>query len=643
MTTELQLSRSVGAIIAAFAENPFLASRDLRQLLALDPVSFREAVLSLLVGESFTQGHQYALTLLLSEGLVLDRLCDPRAMNRKEAGRLVRRIDSLNPTLIVSMASALLRGHAFRGISSSTAAIRQVLELLDHSAGVQRVTLLLTQLLQHSDERIRAKATLLLGKINQNLKWAEERMNDTDPRVRASAIEAMWCLDSPEARRTFDSALQDSHGRVAANAAFGLYCLGDLSAPIHLIQMLASTEPMRRASAIWVMGQTGDSRFVSHLSPYAMDPDPIVRRNAFLALSTIRLRVKRLTEEHPLEVVVTKVETLNRVRRLEIAIFNSDCHPVTKISPLNFVVRDGGRIRHRLKVGERQQPECTNVAFAAPEVANIQQLAPALNRAFQMFLHYKRKSDAWSALRYFAADTDKPGTQSRDANPPYQAAGQTTDFQEFRKYMPKSDAPMATRHSTADYGELGTLPRDAMSPGSGPVPSSFAPPERTLDPGPRRLEFALNANALLAVSDSAGTVAFAAENLHDAIASLIGSLAFSQGARYIFLVAPDSTVLNSASCLAQKANDARIEISALLIGVNRHDAIGGLCRETGGVSIAVASQEELPEASRRIAARLASFYKIEYEAPDDTESQLSVQVLSEDGCGKDELGAQRDI
>ncbi len=109
----------------------------------------------------------------------------------------------------------------------------------------------------------------------------------------------------------------------------------------------------------------------------------------------------------------------------------------------------------------------------------------------------------------------------------------------------------------------------------------------------------------------------------------------------MFLIVTESSGLQEVSRLTQKAKDARIEISALLIGTNMHRSIGELCRETGGVAMLVASEAELSGAGHRLAARLTSFYKIDYatggDAVDGSASPLSVQVHSEDGYGKDEF------
>lgn len=325
------------------------------------------------------------------------------------------------------------------------------------------------------------------------------------------------------------------------------------------------------------------------------------------------------------------------MRHLEIAVLNADGQPVVKTLPLNFVVRDAGKIQHCLTLKEGHQPEFRSVAFAVPVATSFQQpLDSAITSAFQKFLRFKRESDDWSALRYSAADSDESRTPEQDAVTP----GQTGAFSIFGQRMEEPDVSSTIRSSTTESNDPLHLTQDGEPSASDPIPLSQNALDRTLNPEPRHLSFLLGANAALAVSEAAGSASSVADNLHDALASLVGSLTFSPGSRQIVIVAAGSTFLDDASGLAQKAKAARIQVSALLIGAGRNANIGGLCRETGGASISVASAEDLPEASRRLATRLTSFYKIEYESSSDATLELSVQVHSDHGFGKDELSEQ---
>jgi HEAT repeat protein len=644
-SNESRMLSSAMASITKFATDPFRCSRQLRDLLAIDKIQFRDAVIQVLGEQSFTQGHQFALALLISEGLVFDRLFDPKAMSRTEAGRLIRRIDAIDGTLVVSVALDLLRGLAPHNIPNTPVTMLLALELLEHAAASQRAAPILVQLLRHSDERIRSKATLVLGQLNQNLKWAEERMNDTDPRVRANAIESMWGLKSLAASRIFESAVEDSYCRVAANAAIGLYLAGDVSAPGLIIRWASGENPIRRASAAWAMGQTGDPRFVFELSSHALDPDAKVRKNVFNSLAKIRLRVDHLTKTHPLEVVVSNVYTGGLVRHLEIAVLNTDAQPVVNTLPLNFIVSDAGKIQHCLTVKEGHLPKSRSLAFAVPAAGGLQrQLDTTITSAFKNFLRFKRKADDWNVLRYSAAASEESGTPGQDAVTP----DQTPAFSIFGQRVGGPDASSANEApsmvSNQPINQLSNQPVHLPWKTEPSASNTLSADPNQLDgppnPEPRQLRFLVGANAALAVSEAAILSSPVADNLHDALASLVGTLTFSPGSRQIVIMAEGSILLDDASGLAKNAKAARIQISALLIGAGRNVSIGDLCRETGGTSIYVPSPEELPAASRRLATRITSFYKVEYESSSPTALDLSVQVHSEQGFGKDELSEQ---
>jgi HEAT repeat protein len=91
-------------------------------------------------------------------------------------------------------------------------------------------------------------------------------------------------------RRLFRLALKDPNHRVAGNALVGLHRLGeDLDVIRHLGKMARRPEPLFRASAAWVMGQTGEERYIGVLRQMVRDPDSLVRLNALRSLRRINL------------------------------------------------------------------------------------------------------------------------------------------------------------------------------------------------------------------------------------------------------------------------------------------------------------------------------------------------------------------
>ena len=81
----------------------------------------------------------------------------------------------------------------------------------------------LMRLLRNANPHLRSKAALMIGRGSRSLTWAKRRLTDSDTRVRANAVEALWGMDTPEARELLDAASRDGNNRVAGNAWLGLY------------------------------------------------------------------------------------------------------------------------------------------------------------------------------------------------------------------------------------------------------------------------------------------------------------------------------------------------------------------------------------------------------------------------------------
>ena len=126
--------------------------------------------------------------------------------------------------------------------------------------------------------------------------WIARRLLDRDPRVQASAVEALWGLDAEETKPHFLSALKSKNNRVAANAALGLYLCGDATAMRLLLDMLRHTDPMFRLSALWAIGETQDERFLPVLTDHYKHAEGKLRLATVGAMSRIRRREKTAHE-----------------------------------------------------------------------------------------------------------------------------------------------------------------------------------------------------------------------------------------------------------------------------------------------------------------------------------------------------------
>lgn len=89
----------------------------------------------------------------------------------------------------------------------------------------------------------------------------ERLRQDSDPRVRADAVEGLWGQRTDFALGEFRRAAEDSHHRVAACGWVGLHMAGAPDAAQGLLAMAAHPDAKFRAAAAWAMGRTGDPQF----------------------------------------------------------------------------------------------------------------------------------------------------------------------------------------------------------------------------------------------------------------------------------------------------------------------------------------------------------------------------------------------
>lgn len=167
--------------------------------------------------------------------------------------------------------------------------VLRVLELLDQLSPGSRLILLLNHLTMHPDRRIAAKSTLLVGRRLRNQDWVAQHLDSDDGRVRASAVEGLWGVTSPQAHASLWASLKDKNNRVVGNALIGLHRLGEPGVHEFVKRMIEDPRPPFRWTAAWVMGKIGAEEFTEYLERAVRDQEPHVQRAAERALECILL------------------------------------------------------------------------------------------------------------------------------------------------------------------------------------------------------------------------------------------------------------------------------------------------------------------------------------------------------------------
>ena len=172
----------------------------------------------------------------------------------------------------------------------------RLMEILAAISNPVRVVLI-SPLLHHPDTRVQSKASLLVGKANQDWRWAQQRLRDADPRVRANALEALWGMGGNEARAVFRQSLEDVDNRVVGNALVGLHLAGDSKYAEKITAMANHEDENFRGTAVWVIQKIGDPAFIPVLSALVRDCTPTLRSKALRALTGLKLGKLGLVRE----------------------------------------------------------------------------------------------------------------------------------------------------------------------------------------------------------------------------------------------------------------------------------------------------------------------------------------------------------
>jgi HEAT repeat protein len=413
-----RLSENVRATLAYLVNNfevDAAGSRKLiREILDNTREVFFATALEIVKSAPDTRGGQFLLALMASNGMLLEALCDP-ALSSEQALQLAhaaKRADPLVDTL-------LARGLADSAVGSGPVVISnpaRMMEILCEIADPTRVTSSLMRLLRHPNPYLRSKAVKMIGRGNRSVKWVQGRLKESDPRIRANAVESLWGVETQDARALLNFALNDGNNRVVGNALLGLYHLGDPSALAEINKLAQHSSVAFRSTAAWVMSETADPRFSDALRRLISESDPVLRKRAFTGLSRIKNALAQPpagAEWHMAGRILTG-ETLKGMRRAVLSVVSGDFREVPKVMPLQFLLSEGGQYITNYDVRERAQAEMMNVIFVIPR--SREAAGGAFFEGVLRCLAWKRPSDLWCILPYLeTGDGEIPEPQEAGA------------------------------------------------------------------------------------------------------------------------------------------------------------------------------------------------------------------------------------
>jgi HEAT repeat protein len=403
-------SASLMALVRDFDRDAATHRRLIREILQTQRESFYAAAIEILKGDTDSRAVQFLVALLVSANLLFRALCDP-ALDRRQATALARRAIRVEPQVDAVLARQLVDAcMANPGADGSNVAER-LMEILGEISDGPRILPSLMRILRNDNPYLRSKAVLMIGRGNHSLKWVKRRLADTDSRVRANAVEAMWGMDTAAARELLDLASRDSSNRVAGNALLGQYLIGDSSTVCELAKMAGHPYAAFRRTAAWVMGETGDPRFSEILGRMLADSHAEVRKNAFTAVGQIRAAVTEVSRAGEWRVAgfSGSRDSPASQRRIEVAVVTADGRENPRVLPVQFILSENGQLVWSYRVVERPVPEAISVIFLFPRSAEPGGKPWA--RGAPRCLTWKRPTDLWCAVPYSEDDTPSAGVE----------------------------------------------------------------------------------------------------------------------------------------------------------------------------------------------------------------------------------------
>ncbi|MDQ2898937.1 MAG: HEAT repeat domain-containing protein [Acidobacteriota bacterium] len=567
-------------LVDGFGESPSIKGKLMREMLEYDRDAFRMAAIPLLKNVSDDRGCRYLVTLLWSNDLLIQALCDDSALSLEEAVGVAKAAARVDPQLHVRLLRHLLDALE-EGNEAATSGAGRLLEIVGAVGDRGSLLPILTQLLRHPNARIRSKVALLIGRGNKSAKWLEKRMSEEDPRVRANAIEALWGVDGVESRTILWEAAKDTHNRVAGNALVGLYRAGDVNSIAAIVEMSETSDVPRRTTAAWIMGETEDPRFLLVLGRMLADARGSLRGTVFHSITAIKNGPLHTSARDRFRIRTIEARRTADSARLRVTVSGPDGQPVTQLSPARFVIWVEGNAVTHYSVEEHAKPEALALGFVVPRrLDTTDPYRRACEEALRKSLSAKRASDVWCILKYPEGTHGAEGARSVD-----RLFGQDISDRE----------PVA-------------------------------------EPAMVDAAFSANPSSLRNAIESAGHRSELSVGMFAAVDRLLQAISGARGSRHLILLQEKTFHLDAAAIgkILMSAPAARAAIH--VVSQCDDDGLREICAQTGGTFQHLTELDSLPGALENLCTSLLFRYDLQYRA---TSTQaVRLQIFTPEGQGE---------
>lgn len=369
-----------------FAEKPDETRALFYELAERAPQELRTAALTCIRQNAESDAARFLLRALHDRGMLADMLVNPAAMPMQDAVRIAALAQSCIKRFDVDLTMTIEHRSEVQSLRAA--------ELISRLTLSRDALAALADALRHKEPKVRSLVARICAGVSNDPTQINYLVNDSDPRVRANAIEALHGDRGLRTVALFRDALADNHHRVAANAALGLCRLGDSDGAAHLERMIRHDDRKHRISAAWAMGETGDKRFLPHLLQLDSDSIASVRSAALAATRTLR-------GETPKLVVRSWFESDGSRRVVRAVVRDSAGEPLLDLDQDAFWLVDGGEqiVSFELIGPHQRKPIAVSYVLDARAKLDGEGLA-SINAALVASLETKREDDVFRAYRY---------------------------------------------------------------------------------------------------------------------------------------------------------------------------------------------------------------------------------------------------
>jgi len=187
-------------LVESFADQHLANKQALQELADDDPGAFCIAGIRLLAAAKVTPAVRYLVQLLTRGRMLTAGLLDPKTSSLPDALAASRIAVEAGAQLQSALEMALTQALQASTSPRNSVRILRILDLMAAAGAQSSWNSFQLELMAYPDKVVRSKAALLIGRNVKNIAWIGRRLMDRDPRVQASAVEALWGNSDPEAR-----------------------------------------------------------------------------------------------------------------------------------------------------------------------------------------------------------------------------------------------------------------------------------------------------------------------------------------------------------------------------------------------------------------------------------------------------------